>query len=181
MNKDNAHLYLPLVQALADGKTLQVLDGGKWHDLEGSVIFGNIAGNYRIKPWTLTRHIPGFRPLRDGEEWHRTDWTEEMLPEGWRPLLKGEMPLQGDQYNGLMWRTWATQIHDDETGAESFNLWQRTRRPLPEPANWTIGQRVQTDAKSGSVIEYDPFSHCVKVQWDSTSSWELEKSVTRIP
>lgn len=21
--------------------------------------------------WTLTRHLPGFRPLRDGEEWRR--------------------------------------------------------------------------------------------------------------
>jgi hypothetical protein len=31
MNKENAHLYLPLVQALADGKAIQwLLDDGTW-------------------------------------------------------------------------------------------------------------------------------------------------------
>jgi hypothetical protein len=276
MNKDNAHLYLPLVQALAEGKEIQIRIGDEWQDRE-DVNFGVNPNAYRIKPapfppkpesfewhnpdgltpeqvgegyrlcvkeevkplfdsdcqfivgaqsrnkegewfhvkkpfaadwgaylnsgatmrvplstpypdgsrvvdgklvkpWKLTREIPGFRPLRDGEEWHREDWTEEMLPEGWRPLLKGERAQPDDEYlTGDVWR-WSG-------GGSSIGLKARyrTRRSLPEPANWTIGQRVQTDAKFGSVIEYDPFSRCVKIQWDSTSSWELEKNVTRIP
>jgi len=53
MNKDNAHLYLPLVQALADGKVIQVSAGFKsarvWSDLE-NVEFTESPGRYRIKP-----------------------------------------------------------------------------------------------------------------------------------
>jgi len=62
MNKDNAHLYLPLVQALADGKVIQVSAGFKsarvWSDLE-NVEFTESPGRYRIKPepreWWLVR------------------------------------------------------------------------------------------------------------------------------
>lgn len=51
MNKDNAKDYLPLVQALADGKTIQLKCGdGRWHDQNGGVSFALEAENYRIKP-----------------------------------------------------------------------------------------------------------------------------------
>lgn len=54
MNKDNAHEYLPLVQALADGKQLQVpirynLDQIKWEDCD-EISFIYTADQYRIKP-----------------------------------------------------------------------------------------------------------------------------------
>ncbi|WP_395009805.1 hypothetical protein [Undibacterium sp.] len=53
MNKDNAKDYLPLVQALAEGKTIQLLDkdlgGKKWADLE-SPDFAWHVSFYRIKP-----------------------------------------------------------------------------------------------------------------------------------
>lgn len=50
MNKDNAREYLPLVQALAEGKTIQIsLDGSRWQDtLDAS--FNHDASMYRIKP-----------------------------------------------------------------------------------------------------------------------------------
>jgi hypothetical protein len=53
MNKENALLYLPLIQALADGKIIQhkhKRDG--WMDLEDHVIIGfdDKPQNYRIKP-----------------------------------------------------------------------------------------------------------------------------------
>jgi hypothetical protein len=53
MNKENALLYLPLIQALADGKIIQYKhkhDG--WMDLEDHVIIGfhDKPQNYRIKP-----------------------------------------------------------------------------------------------------------------------------------
>jgi hypothetical protein len=48
MNKDNAKDYLPLVQALADGKTVQLSDGnGGW--IEGEIDFQYPVSEYRIK------------------------------------------------------------------------------------------------------------------------------------
>ena len=52
MNKTNAHLYLPLVQALADGKTIQQLDCGEWVNFD-DYAFTQDAKSYRIKPKPL--------------------------------------------------------------------------------------------------------------------------------
>jgi hypothetical protein len=57
MNKNNAHLYLPFVQALVDGKTLQAKDiEDKWFDLK-EIALGGDPEHYRIKPeprkWTV--------------------------------------------------------------------------------------------------------------------------------
>jgi len=50
MNKDDAHLYLPLVKALAEGKTIQYNYGGEcWKDYE-ELAFGHNPCAYRIKP-----------------------------------------------------------------------------------------------------------------------------------
>lgn len=50
MNKDNAKDYLPLVQALAEGKTIQMLEGhGYWVDMV-EISTEIPASLYRIKP-----------------------------------------------------------------------------------------------------------------------------------
>jgi hypothetical protein len=50
MTRDEAKDYLPLIQALADGKTIQVKeDDGTWADLH-SPSFWNDPCFYRIKP-----------------------------------------------------------------------------------------------------------------------------------
>lgn len=51
MNKVNAHLYLPLIQALAEGKTIQVyLPYNKtWVDKD-NLKFDSPPDQYRIKP-----------------------------------------------------------------------------------------------------------------------------------
>lgn len=51
MNKDNAKYYLPLLQALAEGRTLQHA-GPKWEwvDLADEVSFNYSPNCYRIKP-----------------------------------------------------------------------------------------------------------------------------------
>jgi hypothetical protein len=138
MNKDNAHLYLPLVQALVDGKTVQASVPPDWVDID-DMDLGREPSDYRIKPWSLSRHLPGFRPLRDGEEYHRQDWTEEMLPEGWRPLLKGERVVDGarnDEYRLNLIHDkkfdWQTTWIGRPLPEASPGFW-RTRRPLPEP------------------------------------------------
>ncbi len=48
MTKDNAHLYLPLVQALADKKTIQYFKA-EWVDMP-EIDFSGQASRYRIKP-----------------------------------------------------------------------------------------------------------------------------------
>ena len=56
MNKENAHLFLPLIQALADGKTIQMRDVVSekvtlWDDLDPSdIYFRAPPEEYRIKP-----------------------------------------------------------------------------------------------------------------------------------
>ena len=49
MTKENAKDFLPLVQALADGKTIQFLSCDEWVDLDDPN-FGNNIEKYRIKP-----------------------------------------------------------------------------------------------------------------------------------
>ncbi|MCX2894843.1 hypothetical protein ORG27_14785 [Stenotrophomonas lactitubi] len=49
MNKDNAKDYLPLVQALADGKVIQIEIDGVWTD-GNEFHFVDQPSEYRIKP-----------------------------------------------------------------------------------------------------------------------------------
>ena len=63
MNKKDAHLYLPFVQALADGKTLQLRDRDGWMDLH-TLSFTSEPEDYRIKPeprkWTVWVDSRGY-------------------------------------------------------------------------------------------------------------------------
>jgi hypothetical protein len=60
MNRENALLYLPLIQALADGKIIQHKHKhDSWMDLEDHLIIGfyDKPQNYRIKPEPRTFEI----------------------------------------------------------------------------------------------------------------------------
>jgi len=97
MNEDNARDYLPLVQALAEGKTIQLFsDGDGWEDIR-SPIFDRPAKLYRIKPepkWIrLGLFEQGTIVVEDCESEKRcarnpifvrwlTDRIEYTLPEG---------------------------------------------------------------------------------------------------
>lgn len=53
MNSSNAHLYLPLVQALSEGKIIQrdyQYPNGKWQDITFDLIIDLPPDHYRIKP-----------------------------------------------------------------------------------------------------------------------------------
>lgn len=52
MTKHNAHQYLHLVQALADGKTIQMRAGcnNNWADKDDPIVFNLNPECYRIKP-----------------------------------------------------------------------------------------------------------------------------------
>ena len=85
---------------------------------------------YHEPEWTLGRSVNGFT-LAEGQEWHRNDFTKDMLPDGWRPLLKHEKAKIGDEY--LLMDTWCIQHHDDAFTANHYcATLQRTLRPLLE-------------------------------------------------
>lgn len=51
MNKNNAKDYLPLVQALSEGRVIQMFSGGVWRDLGAEAeMFIDDSITYRIKP-----------------------------------------------------------------------------------------------------------------------------------
>jgi regulator of replication initiation timing len=60
-------------------------------------------------------------------DWHRVDWTEDMLPRGYRPLLRSEKPNHDSEiYIAGYWCP-------SHAYAWSANNHARTRRPLPSP------------------------------------------------
>ncbi len=50
MNASNAKDYLPLVQALAEGKVIQIKTADGWEDLKGEISLCFGPDQYRIKP-----------------------------------------------------------------------------------------------------------------------------------
>ncbi len=98
-------------------------------------------------------------PPPAGKQWHREDWTEEMLPEGWRPLLLGEKFEVGDQFfNHNIKRDWVNAersfVSDvrDYPNAHPKTLQARTRRPLPTELKLIpLGPE---DAPPGSAIQF---------------------------
>jgi len=69
MTKDNAAQFLPLVQALAEGKTIQfnsgTSDNPQWGDVEDLYFDGN-PDDYRVKPEPREWEI---RFNQDGSAW----------------------------------------------------------------------------------------------------------------
>ena len=74
-------------------------------------------------PWKLPDPPPG-------REWHRSDWTQEMLPDGWRPLLEMEVVKSGDEYlfSDVKWILDTTCV---DCIVRFGWAHRRTRRPLP--------------------------------------------------
>ena len=81
MNREKAKVLLPIIQAFAEGKTIQWLTGsGEWYDVVGkdTIDFEYLADRktkYRIKP------EPKYRPFKGAEEC----WSEmqKHQPFGW--------------------------------------------------------------------------------------------------
>lgn len=86
MNAENAHLYLPLVQALADGKTIEHSVGGQYWEKLDKVDFLFPPDQYRVaiepqKPieilvWVKKDGTPTMLALGCGEG---DTWEEETV------------------------------------------------------------------------------------------------------
>ena len=102
-----------------------------------------------------------------GKQWQRDGWEEKMLPDGYRPLLKGESEEVGDEFrhsNGD-WEKIDKQNLEQDTSI--YTLFRRTRRPLPvEPVMVPLGPE---DVPPGSVLRW-----CGEVYWQAivgTEPW----------
>ena len=82
MTREEVKKMLPIMQAYAEGRTIQFLDGGKWLDVYESDFYKS-PERYRIKP------EPKYRPFKTQEEC----WNEMMKhqPFGWVKEISSEM------------------------------------------------------------------------------------------
>ena len=77
MTREQAKQLLPIIQAWADGKDVQVWDVDKkqWYTFRESVLFTKSVDEYRIKP------EPKYRPFKNAEEcWQE---MQKHKPFGW--------------------------------------------------------------------------------------------------
>ena len=74
MTREQVKELLPIMQAFAEGKTIQFLNGGKWYDVYDTDFYQS-PDVYRIKP------EPKYRPFKNKEEC----WNEMLKhqPFGW--------------------------------------------------------------------------------------------------
>jgi hypothetical protein len=88
MNAQNAREYMPLVQALADGKTLQLEGYAGWVDLNDEIHFGATPQDYRIKPEPRTFGI--VRSKSCGSIYSEGDW-DGSYPDNWERITVVEV------------------------------------------------------------------------------------------
>lgn len=92
MDRNQAKQLLPIIQAFAEGKTIQQTDGYDWYDLDDPDFIASSI-SYRIKPESK------FRPFANAEEcWQE---MQKHQPFGWviklneGKILIGEVPSDG--------------------------------------------------------------------------------------
>ena len=74
MTREEATAKLPIIQAFAEGKTIQFYNGDEWADLDEAT-FSASPDKYRIKP------EPKYRPFENQEEcWQE---MQKHQPFGW--------------------------------------------------------------------------------------------------
>ena len=81
MTRKNAKELLPIIQAFAEGKSIQRINSlGEWSDVTGDVLFYCNPEDYRIKP------EPEYRPFKAQEEC----WQEMMKHQqfGWLKSIR---------------------------------------------------------------------------------------------
>jgi hypothetical protein len=92
-----------------------------------------MVGGYNAKEDELTAAPWKLPEPPMGMQWHRMDWTQDMLPEGYRPLLLGEYgTINIDEFASYPNGVW---LSVQATGPSvPGQLHTRTRRPLPAPS-----------------------------------------------
>ena len=105
--------------------------------------------NIRLKPWTLGRTVNGHT-LPEGREWHRQDFTRDMLPAPYRPLMLGETYHECDQFD--VPPEWQNAGKLSIGNLPSGLFFARTTRPIPvKPVFVPLGPE---DVPPGSVVRW---------------------------
>lgn len=148
MNKEELKELAATLNGIADGKAWESADSWYfspvWEKYWSDDPISAIEKGYkiRLKPWSLP-------PPPDGMKWHRDDWTEEMLPEGYRPLLEGERIQSGDE--GIASGVGFSLIRTCVGNLPEFQA--RTKRPLPQPDPYA---ELKAAHATGKVIQFNP-------------------------
>jgi hypothetical protein len=120
----NVDPYKELKEAHAKGEIIQLNLGGlaipNWHNVSNPE-WTEPVEKYRIKPWEMPKPP-------EGKQWHRNDFTKEMLDGGYRPALLNEIQQKGDEY---LDPAFGWLIAGYESKAQEKHLHRRTKRPLP--------------------------------------------------
>lgn len=114
MTREEAKELLPIMQAFAEGKTIQLFDGGKWLDVY-ETDFHESPVKYRIKS------EPKCRPFKSKEEC----WQEMLKhqPFGWLKNKEREsVILIGNVYmHKEVLIVWATNERNSNSASMVFN------------------------------------------------------------
>ena len=99
MTREEAKELLPIIQAFAEGKTIEIYDNREWQDLIMKIIkFDCKPSCYRIKP------EPKYRPFKTKEEC----WNEMLKhqPFGWlKSKMNGRFSCIGEVYGSYEFET----------------------------------------------------------------------------
>lgn len=93
MNREQAKELLPIIQAFADGKTVQFKNSFEdWIDCD-NIMFNRPPKDYRIKP------EPKYRPFKNVEEcWQE---MQKHQPFGWVKASHGQFLITGLRKDGV--------------------------------------------------------------------------------
>lgn len=178
--------YAALKKAHAEGKVIQIKRGdGSYLDISPSetIAWGAPVAEYRIKP---TFQLP---PPPPGMQWHREDgWQDGDLPQGWRPLVAGELITEEDECChialGAQWGTCygyhgkpASEANEHPYRDEDFSVYHaRTRRPL----TFTHEGKTWTWHRPGDPMPCDGewfINYLMVVDWPSAGRIQVKASV----
>lgn len=133
MNKEELKEFATVLNGIANGKAWEFtdhskpeiwLEAGKGHD--PLILSCQFRRQIRLKPWSLPAPP-------EGQQWHRTDWTEEMLEGGYRPLLLWEKYVGGDEYFCKGSNVWRVETCHCSEIVRNNDIHRRTKRPFPQP------------------------------------------------
>ena len=112
MTKENAHEFLPLVQALVDGKDLQLSDeNGNWMPLYNPVYFDRPSTLYRIKP------EPVMVPLGP-EDVNPGDFIRKISNPNYRYLICSVTDSVGTDGDDIEWRRLSAEYEIKRPGED---------------------------------------------------------------
>jgi hypothetical protein len=167
MKKEQAKEFLPLIQAWADGKDLQIkfIGTGKWEDInpKAFLVFDKDPSEYRIKP--LEFPVPP-----EGDEWHNPfNLTPEKfeVDKGYRPVTREEIEETNNKFPSDEFEYWSmtrcrwTGTNPNErfmlkTYSSTLGGTLRTKLPLlkrPQYEEMTVGEIEKLLGKKIKIVK----------------------------